>query len=495
MAVRTIHILMMISSTYPTGNVHIDIVKWWNDISSPKPYKCSSTLNYAHHTQTKISSNVNKLIEAIESVPYIRTMPCSKYDMVPSENYVFKGNVTNGQIVGLGKLKFISGSPQEDNTREQACFIDNMNLVEVVGTFVNGTLEGPAKVISTNGRIILSNFVHGLPFGPTRTWESNDERLQSYSYQSKQSAITIGRKWVRHKDMLVWTSESSLVQNEDELCSIVVPMNTSDEIVAGKYNSATGLVDQLYSTDIEISSSPKDCLLSLSLTLLSKKDYALSLTRDGSRKIPLGQHQNKPLCHFFQDSGRSKIRENFIKWESIMKNVTLEHGLLNAFELFYYVKPESSKSSRVKDIPIFMDNVTLFANENRLFANLSIWEGALLPWELEQFGLDKEGNLHGTCKLSLENQYVNQTGTIDFFPWSINFITGRFINGLLDGVVILGTWQGTILFASFQEGILHGPAFGIIRQPMYDIWVSFENYQHRLFFLLMDDVYRTEDSY
>ena len=471
MIVRTIPILALVSWTNSIGNVHEEIVKWWKDISTTKPYKCHANHGaYDFVTSPKIAN----FMEDLSNVPYIVALACSKYGMVPSDNYVFKGNVTNGQIVGLGKLKFVTNSLDGDNSEEKSCFINNKNVQEVVGTFVNGTLEGPAKVTLSNSRVILSNFVNGSPFGPTRTWKANDEILHSYSYQAKRSSMSIGRKWIRYKEMLIWTSESSYVQDEDkELWSILVPMNVSEDIVAGKYNSLTGMVDQVHSVDVKITNQSKDCLLSLTTKILDPKDYMMSLTKDGSRKILLNQHITKPLCNFFENSGKKNLRENFSQWERLMTNITINHGLLNAFEVLHYVKPENSRPKIGKGMKSFISNLTLFTSESKMLAKLSIWEGVILPWEIQQFGLNNEGNLHGTCKLTLDNEYVDQTGTIEFFPWSINFITGRFLNGLLDGVVILGTWQGTILFVTFKEGILHGPSYGIIRQPIYDIWVSY----------------------
>ena len=86
--------------------------------------------------------------------------------------------------------------------------------------------------------------------------------------------------------------------------------------------------------------------------------------------------------------------------------------------------------------------------------------------------VDSEGKLHGVCGFNLIDEHINQTVTPEFFHWSFKFISGRFVHGHIDGLVLLSTWQGTAMYANIVDGVLHGPAFATLRQPVFDIWVG-----------------------
>ena len=86
--------------------------------------------------------------------------------------------------------------------------------------------------------------------------------------------------------------------------------------------------------------------------------------------------------------------------------------------------------------------------------------------------VDSDGKLHGVCGFNLIDEHINQTVTPDFFHWSFKFISGRFVHGHIDGLVLLSTWQGTAMYANIVDGVLHGPAFATLRQPVFDIWVG-----------------------
>ena len=86
--------------------------------------------------------------------------------------------------------------------------------------------------------------------------------------------------------------------------------------------------------------------------------------------------------------------------------------------------------------------------------------------------VDSEGKLHGVCVFNLIDKHINQTVTHEFFHWSFKFISGMFVHGHIEGLVLLSTWQGTDMYANIVNGVLHGPAFANLRQPVFDIWVG-----------------------
>jgi antitoxin component YwqK of YwqJK toxin-antitoxin module len=80
-------------------------------------------------------------------------------------------SVKNGILEGLGKLKLNSEQTNE------ICLKVNKVLgrdpVEIIGTFVNGTLNGNAKIVLHDGRIIIANYLNGLSDGFSREWNKN----------------------------------------------------------------------------------------------------------------------------------------------------------------------------------------------------------------------------------------------------------------------------------------------------------------------------------
>ena len=129
------------------------------------------------------------------------------------------------------------------------------------------------------------------------------------------------------------------------------------------------------------------------------------------------------------------------------------------------------KSNNICPLNIFY--LIVFTQNNALFVNASLFEGKILTWKPFQISIDAKGYLHGVCGLNLIDEHVNKTATPEFFHWSYSFISGRFIHGQIKGLVLSTTWEGTIMYFNVKNGVLHGPAFATLRQPVYEFWVCF----------------------
>ena len=51
--------------------------------------------------------------------------------------------------------------------------------------------------------------------------------------------------------------------------------------------------------------------------------------------------------------------------------------------------------------------------------------------------------------------------------WSLKHFSGRFVNGKIQGLGVLETAQNSVLFVTFKDGELHGPAYGYRQSPIY----------------------------
>jgi len=92
---------------------------------------------------------------------------------------------------------------------------------------------------------------------------------------------------------------------------------------------------------------------------------------------------------------------------------------------------------------------------------MSLWNGPIHNWLIECKEIDENMMFepHGQCSFNLPIQHFNDTGRHDFLDWSLKSIIGRFFNGKIDGEAKLITWQGQIIWVTFKDGILHGPAY------------------------------------
>ena len=212
-----------------------------------------------------------------------------------------------GQLEGTGKLKIFesnSNNNQYSCQSDETCIVTNGLLknkrnLKITGTFKNGTLNGVAKIVFEDQSTMISNFVNGVPNGPERLWDSNNI-LYSYSYKKKNKHKS--KCWKADKNFLFW-SDCSFVLEDEELLSVLIPFDTKKEILVGNVNiissdkgNIDALVEDLHSAKIEIISNDNECFLMLNWEKTDKKDFKLSLHRNGNQKqLPLNYVPNKKI--------------------------------------------------------------------------------------------------------------------------------------------------------------------------------------------------------
>ena len=173
------------------------------------------------------------------------------------------------------------------------------------------------------------------------------------------------------------------------------------------------------------------------------------------------------MCKATQ-SDNLTAKDEFLMWEQfISENLNFN----DMIHMLSFLKPETSNLQAEKVKKKFISQVIIFTENNQILANMSHWEGKIATWKPYQISLDPNGKLHGVCGFDLLPEIYNKTGTHDFFHWSLKHFSGRFVHGKLEGFVSFLTWQGTVMLATFKNGELHGPAIGLGRVVVYDIWV------------------------
>ena len=165
---------------------------------------------------------------------------------------------------------------------------------------------------------------------------------------------------------------------------------------------------------------------------------------------------------------KGNLEEQFMSFENILREAYMR---TSSRKVLTYLKPEESKMDPNKVKQRFMDVKAIYHENGQFYANISHWNGDVLPWQAHVFSLDPQGLLHGTCTFVLPVEHYNSTGVHEFLDWSIKMFSGNFIHGKLNGVVLLVTWNAADIFATFKDGELHGPAFAFGRIPVFDIGV------------------------
>ena len=120
----------------------------------------------------------------------------------------------------------------------------NNEIKEAIGTFKEGKLHGPAKIVFKDNSKIISNFQNGIPSGPRRTWNFNNS-LSNINYFDENQNVKY-RCWELLPKYLVWRHCSIMKDDEKDMFDVIIPLDSDEDILVGRVDSSTGLADELY---------------------------------------------------------------------------------------------------------------------------------------------------------------------------------------------------------------------------------------------------------
>ena len=141
-----------------------------------------------------------------------------------------------------------------------------------------------------------------------------------------------------------------------------------------------------------------------------------------------------------------------------MTDYQIYTNMFAGFTNLFYMAPETSQIEPEKVRQTFISNLVV-DSATRPTVNMSIWNGPIHAWNADYITIDENMNIHGPAVLNLPTDHFNDTGRHKFLNWSLKSISGTFNHGVINGIVCLITWQGQTIWATFKDGILHGPAF------------------------------------
>jgi hypothetical protein len=441
------------SSVLCDNHVHEDILKWWDKISVKKPLKCQhqdDSWNTLHPVAKEIF-----IQQGFNSVQIVQSRPCEEGE-IPAY-FEWKGKVVNDRFEGPGKLKVPLKMPttatEEDLSLGTACLevkpMKGKLFTELVGTFVNGTLEGMAKV-NFDGSMIIGNFKAGNPLGQRRIWNREGDLVQMFYSNIR----PFGWGWHRYGDYLILTEDTFIKEDDEEPFSVLVPLNKEEEILVGTFQTHLMSFEDIHGADVEITSSPDSCILRLNWSAKGKKDFKYHIT--SKQKIPIF-YQMEPNCKANQTEG-SSLDEQLTTWNEFVNSAVINHEI-SGFQNLHYTKPETSPVDHDKVKQPFITDPILIPGKFQY--NFTVWGGQLpTTWTILYLSLDLNAQLHGLCGFQIVNEHINLTGHHDLLQWSPKNIVGRFIHGKLHGVAAMVTWRGNYLFPTFKDGVIHGPVYG-----------------------------------
>ena len=177
--------------------------------------------------------------------------------------FSFRGNLKDGRLDGPGKLKLGQKVLMDGwGTCISLNKYQGYYPVEIVGTFVDGVLNGNAKIVFSNGKVMITSFAEGLSEGFRREWDENGNlTFVGFSYKGAKA----GKAWQRIGKNLVYADVATINRSDD--LSIVIPIENGPRranALAGKLWHSFGILDDVQRVQIFGSElNEQSCILKL----------------------------------------------------------------------------------------------------------------------------------------------------------------------------------------------------------------------------------------
>lgn len=412
---------------------HSEILQWWKDISVQRPIDC--------HLENSCSKSAS-----------ITTRKCREWE--PSNHVIKHGKIINGQLQGLVDITF--GLKPKKGGKSSICLdvqpFFGERILHLSATFKNGLLQGPAKIKTDHGKTYMSDFANGRPCGIVRVWNDKSELVEVFH------SATVSMKWSLEK------SKYLLFQGLPTEKSLMVPLNVSELIYAGHLHPTVKTLYEVESVNVMIGRN--NCILHPDWKSSRKMSWDLYMPE--GLKMPHFAAE-KDLCEQLNLKNIGDAKKQYLEVHDFLTKTKSEHGLIKVLN---YLKPVESPVDHEKVKLPFMSKVEVIDDKT---AKMSIWNGPVQSWTADFSSRDENGALHGYCGFSIGDRFFNKTGYYGQLKWSIESFSGRFIHGQLDGVVLMNTWFGGKIFATFKNGVMHGPVASYGQFPLLDIEVVMSN--------------------
>ena len=348
--------------------------------------------------------------------------------------FSFRGNIKDGKLDGPGKLKLGQKVLMDGwGTCIRLNKYQGHYPVEIVGTFVNGVLSGNAKIIFSNGKVMIAGFANGLAEGFRREWdESGNLSFVGFSYKGAKA----GKAWQRIGKNLMYTDVATINRSDD--LSIVIPIDNGPrrvEALAGKLWHSFGILDDVHGVQIFGSElNEQSCILKLSA---KPNGNALNSLYDltGDKFIDTGS------CNFLSQktfgSLDSNIPQKLEKWYYGLNLEVVNNTFHQAVLQMRQEKEEPTSGSLIiSEISFNDENVS---ESYPASMNVTFFEQQQSKVYVRLASFDEQSKFHGLVQLQVDNAEGFEQN-FGFELRHVSGLVGVFKHGIIEGLVQLDLW-------------------------------------------------------
>jgi hypothetical protein len=416
-------------SEIPTCSKNEEIFKtldWWEKMSVKKPIQCKTPKHWI------LQSPLLKLFS--KQMPVV-SLKC-KHNQTPTK-YSFKGQIKDGRLEGLGKLKL--GETVLAGGEDQTCLKVNLVLgqqpSEIIATFVNGCLHGVAKIVLSGGRFIIGNYINGLADGFQREW--NEDGSLTYAGFSHQGA-RIGKAWYRTGKSLVYDDIATINRSDD--LTVVVPLepdSITSKVLSGRYWPHISTLHDIYQTKLNnVELEDQSCFIKVTTEIESEgsDDFFYDVKHD---KVILKHSEgNQALCKLL-DNQDGNVSDKLIGW---FKEINLDLPNIHQTLLQMRIEISNPKSEEKLISEVLFNDETVDSDPRSPPAafNITFFETERSKTFVGVAGFDSQGRFHGLVELkasfnkSLEHKFGFELKHVDS-------VRAVFSHGEIDGPAIIKT--------------------------------------------------------
>ncbi|XP_071749478.1 uncharacterized protein [Lepeophtheirus salmonis] len=317
-------------------------------------------------------------------------------------------------------------------------FEDGEIIKSIVGTFVNGTIHGNAKVTFLGGNTNILTFNFGVPHGLNRVFNSN-KSLLLVEILSKGSPI--GNAWINYNEKIYLYdyrhSNDTLRDKKIDTYHTIVFNPRDSTFLGGTYPR---FLDNLYNVYtpkfLNFHGKSDDCVKILDWKK-SEPHKELIYSLENSKIIP-----DTPSDDFFSDSSSLSPPERLIKFKKyLLVNKTIFGHL--------YQKFMSPVDEDIK-VPLLTDIKGVKGHK----AYEGVLRGEKVMFTHHRGLLDENNLLHGNTWLKISSE--NQSRDL-IFNTTISYLALQFRHGqILDEMICIGFEDGRFGYAKLVSQTLHG---------------------------------------
>ena len=440
-------------------NLKKSILAWWKKNGASKPLKCNTNKKY---------NNKTKLLQFLH-VPEIKSFPCRRNETF--RPYYFTGTINEeNYLEGPGRLRLnmnikewkrLPEEEQQKIKKHNICFktenVLGKLLVEIIGTFRNGSLHGNTKITYMDQYFSIASYKNGRLHGFQRIFNQEGNIVDAGVYEN---GLQIGHHWVQESSHLIYQDRNMIITGDilPTLIFAISDNGTLDDPIAGNYYPHTRTLEDAHTVKlVGLKSKKSDCIFDMDYKLLETLNYTYSV--NSKSKVSLYSKNEKRLCDTIARneslSSSTKLRKWFTTIDKLLN--PKRGGVTKAHEVLWNMRPVTSLPDLGKSIKLVSD--FNFDQKSKIMTARILGSQPLkVNFNLKRVKLDNERKPHGYNDIFIVKEHQHLTPKDKTLNWVPERIVGIFIHGVLSGNVLIETSSKAHAWMVAQNGILHGPA-------------------------------------